>query len=529
MGASTALRFVSVLSSAACAQFLAQSRTRLFDGCALTLSFSSLDDLDGFSGTLPSEFGLFTDIEYFRLSYVDLLGSLPEVLDSLTKLRELNLQRNALGGSIPEVYRSLSNLVTFNVQGGRTLSGTIPDWIGEWTALTALWLSDNMLTGFLPGSVSELTKLEELALDSNQMSGDVFILEELIKLKHLYLERNSFAQGFNATFLDRFEQLEHLHIINNDFAGTVPVHLMNLDSLLVMDVNTNKFSEFPDEIPEGSKVQFLAIHRNSIAGTAFPSSFAHPTGLSHLDITSTDFTGKMPDFLGDLTLLRYLFMADTSFDQGPIPDTYRSLEYLKDMSLKHSNRNGAIPLWSQELDHLVLLDLDNNELTGEVPSGLAELSSLRYLLLNRNNLMGMLPAELDHASNLCTCPISSSRDACTTFLGTDTFEISCLQTGILLLDHNNVTGSLNPFCSLQPVFGATADCKSMPADATSVGSMAEVNCTCCKYCCNDDDPMPCNTEDRLAQYDSKWQDGYSGIHYYDFNDDYVETPPLLLL
>lgn len=451
------------------------------------------------SGTIPSEFGLLTDMEYLRLSFAGLSGSLPEALGSLTKLRELNVEGNALSGTIPEEYRSLSSLVTFNVQGCSTLSGTIPDWIGAWTALTALKVSENMLTGVLPASLSELTNLEELALDGNQISGDVVVLEDLVKLKHLYLERNNFAQDINNAFLDRIEQLEHLDISNNDFEGTVPVHLMNLDSLLVMDVNSNKFSEFPDEIPEGNKVQMLTIHRNPIAGIPFPSSVAHLTDLAHLDITSTDFTGTMPDFLGDLTKLRYLFMADTSFDQGPIPDTYQTLEKLRDLSLKHSYRTGAIPVWLEDLDELVLLDLDNNELTGEIPSGLTDISSLFFLLLNRNKLEGTLPAEFGHASNLW----------------------------LLLLDHNNITGSLDPFCSLQPAFGATADCKAMPEEnGTSAGSMPEVNCTCCKFCCNDYDPEPCNTDDRLAQYDPKWQDGYSGVYFSDFSKDYEETPPV---
>ena len=90
-----------------------------------------------------------------------------------------------------------------------------------------------------------------------------------------------------------------------------------------------------------------------------------------------------------------------------------------------------------------------------------------------------------------------------------------------MLDHNNITGNLNPFCSLNPPFGAYSDCKVMP-DAAA-GELPEVTCDCCKRCCNDNDPIPCNTDDRLAQNYPNWQDGYTDSYWYDFSEDYNET------
>jgi hypothetical protein len=92
---------------------------------------------------------------------------------------------------------------------------------------------------------------------------------------------------------------------------------------------------------------------------------------------------------------------------------------------------------------------------------------------------------------------------------------------VLLLDHNNITGSLDPFCfNVTNLTMASADCKAM-----TKGEVPEVICDCCNFCCNDDDPIPCNDVDRLAQLDPDWQHGYSrdGLNDYNFRIDYNET------
>ena len=345
------------------------------------------------AGTLPVEIGLLTHIEYLELAHDGLWGTLPAEIGNLSKLVVLNLEQNSLTGNIPDTFRSLSNLSNVRITDGG-LSGTIPEWIGEaWTMLTELALTNNVLTGTIPTLLSQLTSLKLLALDGNYLSGDLAAVENLVNLRYLYLESNQFEQMIDGTFLDRFSILEHLDISNNQFIGSVPVHLMELESLLVMDVSQNQLETFVDEISEGSKLEFLAIHQNPFAGDTFPSSVAYLTNLAHLDITSTAFIGTMPEWLSDLSLLRYLFMAETTFDVGTIPERFQNLQNLKDLSLKHSNRNGTIPSWFEDLDELVLLDLDNNELTGEIPYALTDMLNLKFLLLNRNQLQGSLPVE----------------------------------------------------------------------------------------------------------------------------------------
>ena len=348
-------------------------------------------------------------MQYIILPSTELVGSIPSEYGNLSNMIQFDLQGSTFTGStIPDSFQSMTNLNYFNIIACG-LEGTIPEWIHKWTSLTALGLTENNFIGSIPTTIAKLTDLTELALDDNFLTGDLTALVDLTNLQTLYVEHNAFTQSLDETFLNKFIQLEELDISDNKFSGAVPVHLMGLESLVVMDVNDNQLTVFPDAIHPDTKLIFLAMHKNQISTTTttttlFPATFSHLTNLRHLDITSTNFGGEMPIVLGTLTDLRYLFLADTNFDTGPIPESYSNLTNLRDLSLKKSNRNGPIPTWmATTFDDLYLMDLDNNELTGTIPVEIFEMRNLRYLLLNRNDLQGTIPIELASATKLRKC------------------------------------------------------------------------------------------------------------------------------
>jgi Leucine-rich repeat (LRR) protein len=132
-----------------------------------------------------------------------------------------------------------------------------------------------------------------------------------------------------------------LDISDDNLAGQVPVHLIGLTTLQTMDINGNNLTQFPDSIPANGTIDFLAVYDNPTTGL-FPSNTIRNLKVSdHLDLTSTEFTGGMPTVLGDMRKLSYLFLADTCYNAGPIPDEYQHLTNLLDLSLKHSGRAGV--------------------------------------------------------------------------------------------------------------------------------------------------------------------------------------------
>ena len=67
----------------------------------------------------------------------------------------------------------------------------------------------------------------------------------------------------------------------------------------------------------------------------------------------------------------------------------------------------------------------------------------------------------------------------------------------LLLDQNNVTGSLNDLCSLEHLKEMTSDCGG-----------EEVTCDCCCICCSDDDGGPWCHQYALNHNDIDWETSY---------------------
>ena len=125
------------------------------------------------SGTIPTEIGLLSNIEYLSLEWLTSnTGSLPTELGSLEKLYHLNLDDNYLTGNIPSEIGALSSL-TFLSLDDNTLAGSIPSELGRLSSLTSLILSSNSLSGSIPSELALLTSLASFDLSSNGLQGSV--------------------------------------------------------------------------------------------------------------------------------------------------------------------------------------------------------------------------------------------------------------------------------------------------------------------------------------------------------------------
>jgi len=71
------------------------------------------------------------------------------------------------------------------------LNGTIPDAIGDLTALYELYLSANKIKGSLPQSMASLTAMQDLNVAQNRLTGTLgeSLFAEMTDLKSLWLVR----------------------------------------------------------------------------------------------------------------------------------------------------------------------------------------------------------------------------------------------------------------------------------------------------------------------------------------------------
>ena len=85
-----------------------------------------------------------------------------------------------------------------------------------------------------------------------------------------------------------------------------------------------------------------------------------------IDFSSNKFTGRIPDFIGNL----------------------RGLEAL---NLSNNNLEGGIPSSLANIKGLESLDLFDNILTGQIPQELSKLTYLEVFNVSHNNLVGPIP------------------------------------------------------------------------------------------------------------------------------------------
>jgi hypothetical protein len=111
--------------------------------------------------------------------------------------------------------------------------------------------------------------------------------------------------------------------------------------------------------------------------------------VTRLDLSYTRLTGPIPPELGNLTNLRWLYLAGNRLT-GPIPDALSKLTNLWELHLDH-NRLTGIPPELGNLTNLTKLDLSNNELTG-IPPELGNLTNLTELHLAGNGCLTANPS-----------------------------------------------------------------------------------------------------------------------------------------
>jgi hypothetical protein len=108
------------------------------------------------------------------------------------------------------------------------------------------------------------------------------------------------------------------------------------------------------------------------------------------------------DSVGGLQQLQNLFLSENPFDSAAIPPSFGTLSKLEALSLRNTNRTGA--LFDPDIDawtSMKLIDFGYNNLEGTIPENFGYLPFLEYLILNDNELMnGDLPTSFRYSTEL---------------------------------------------------------------------------------------------------------------------------------
>ncbi|CAB9517039.1 serine threonine-protein kinase BRI1-like [Seminavis robusta] len=423
------------------------------------------------------------------LPHMNATGTLPTEMGFLTSLRTVILDDNIeLGGPWPDLSR-LTNMETLTASFCR-FNGTIPSWITSLKKIRNLSLAFNDLSGMLPRNLSALEDLFAVAFDHNLLTGDTSSIWEpetsslgLRELVHFYVEGNLLTGTIDGNFLRDSSNLTFLDISDNQLSGVIPGHLFLFSQLFVMDLHDNLFVSLPEDLPQNTVLDMLAVQKCNLNET-IPASISMLRNLRHLDLSQNQFTGVIPTGIGTLTKLTYLFLAQNEFLSNPVPEWVQGLTSLVELSLKTTQRTGPLPSFLSDLDRLWLLDLDDNSLQGTIPNSITTLSRLSILTLNRNQLTGPIPSSFSQTSNL---------------------EL------IFLEGNAGLSGNLGDLFCDNPNYAMD------PPTIVASCQLCNQHPDCCAICCSNGEA--CNPGTFVPDLDPIWQYSFRRVYTFLFQDD----------
>ncbi|XP_039022463.1 receptor-like protein EIX2 [Hibiscus syriacus] len=199
-------------------------------------------------------------------------------------------------------------------------------------------------------------------------------LLELYHLNWLDLSNNNFSSIQIPEFLGFLGSLTYLNLSQALFLGAIPHNLGNLSELLYLDLRGNYFLE------EEKSLQW-------ISGL---------TSLQYLDLSHVDHhkaTDWLQVTLSNLPSLLELHLSGCILE-GPIPDYFGNMSFLKVIDLSFNSLNSSIPNSLYSLNHLQSLGFTGSYFQGEISNAIGNLSSLIHLDMSDNQLQGKVSASL---------------------------------------------------------------------------------------------------------------------------------------
>ncbi|KAI4338958.1 hypothetical protein MLD38_023958 [Melastoma candidum] len=335
-----------------------------------------------------------------RLQVIGISGQLVSDLWMLTALTSLDLSSNPnLVGSISRHIQNLQALTTLNL-AYCNLSGNIPETLGTIAGLSFLVLNSNNFVGGIPAALGNLSNLYWFDISDNQLTGSLPVststspgLDLLLTARHFHFGQNRLSGQVPEQLFSSQMSLIHILLDGNQFDGPIPSSLGLVQSLQVLRLDHNAFS---DNVPQ---------NLNNL------------TSLSELYLAGNQLNGSLPN-LGGMSALTYVDLSNNSFDPSPAPAWFSTLQSLSSLIIENGSLQGTVPQSLFTLPQLQEVKFRNNNFNGTLNIGTDFSRLLELVDLQDNQIVSMMVNSGGYNNTLilmgnpiCTSPLVNS-DLC---------------------------------------------------------------------------------------------------------------------
>ncbi|XP_059629121.1 receptor-like protein EIX2 [Cornus florida] len=308
---------------------------------------------------------------------------------------------HSLRGKISRSLLELQHLKYLDLSYNDFTENPIPEFIGSFSRLQYLDLSDNYFVGTIPNQFGNLSELRSLDLGNN-FGVSVKSLEwvsHLSFLRYLDLTQVNLSNAIDwMEATNKLPLLTELHLsVCHLISPQLPLINSSSLSLAVLDLSANSFNSsiYSWLFNFNTTLVHVDLSDNNLQGL-IPDSFGNLNSLAYLDLTLNQLEGGIPKSIGNCTSLQILNLAWNQLG-GSLPHSITRLSSLQELVLYGNQLNGSLPDL-KGLSSLRELDLSSNSLTGPLPKSTGQLFMLEKLDVSSNSLQGTISET--HLSNL---------------------------------------------------------------------------------------------------------------------------------
>ncbi|RWR91755.1 putative inactive leucine-rich repeat receptor-like protein kinase [Cinnamomum micranthum f. kanehirae] len=430
------------------------------DPSLLKLKHLSHLDLSGFffgDKLIPNFFGSFMKLRYLNLSYTYFAGTIPHQLGNISSLHYLDFKQDRDSLLKVDNLQWLSHLSSLEyLDMGSVNLSMVADWlqpINMIPSLSVLRLSSCGLRNFPTLPHLNFTSLTILDLSSNAItSKSLDWLSNLPNLESLDLSHNRLEAPFPSSL--RGCNLLKLDFSWNNMTGEVNRFLESLTRCSASNLKKHESSVFMRE---------LDLSYNNFSGT-IPESLGQLTELVHLRMSHNSLEGTISEaHFANLTRLETLYMSENSFVFN-VGHHWIPPFQLKYVGLRSCQIGPPFPTWLQFMkkDRLEI-DFSQSQISGFMPDWFWNLSSqISYVDISQNLIYGKIPSSLNFVPR-AMIDFSSNRfegslpqnvsDASILDLSNNFFsgpiKMSIMSVQYLSLLNNSLSGSIpSSICSI---------------------------------------------------------------------------------